>query len=56
MVAVGDDQNDLPLLTAVGRPGAVANAQPVVLAAASFTVPANTQGGVAAVFNRQFTK
>lgn len=51
MVAVGDDENDLPMLAAVGHPGAVANAQPAVLAAASFVLPANTAGGVATLFS-----
>lgn len=50
LVAVGDDQNDLGMLQVVGHPGAVANAQPAVRAAAEFILPANTVGGIADLF------
>ncbi|WP_461215154.1 HAD family hydrolase [Lacticaseibacillus sp. GG6-2] len=44
--AFGDGHNDLPMLTLVGTPIAMANAQPEVLAACQYTTLSNDQDGV----------
>lgn len=44
--AVGDSENDLPMLKAAGLPIAMGNAPERVKEAAGRVVPANTQGGV----------
>ncbi|MCD0452523.1 Cof-type HAD-IIB family hydrolase [Actinocorallia sp. API 0066] len=50
VVAFGDMPNDLPMLTWAGRPYAMANAHPAVLAAIPARTPADNDGdGVAAV-------
>lgn len=46
-VAIGDDVNDLPMITAAGLGAAVANAVPEVLSAARVHVAANNHDGVA---------
>jgi hypothetical protein len=47
VVAFGDMPNDLPLLTWAGTSCAVANAHPLVLAAASHVIGSNDEDGVA---------
>ena len=49
VLAFGDMPNDLPMLAWAGRAVAVANAQPLVLAAASRVAASNDQDGVARV-------
>jgi hydroxymethylpyrimidine pyrophosphatase-like HAD family hydrolase len=49
VVAFGDMPNDLPMLVWAGRPYAVANAHPDVLAAVPGRAPANDADGVARV-------
>lgn len=50
--AVGDAPNDLPMLGWAGRAFAVANAHPVVRAAAHATLPSNADDGVAVLLER----
>ena len=52
VVAVGDMENDLPMLAWAGRSVAVANAAPEVLAAADEVTAANTEDGVALLLER----
>lgn len=47
IAGIGDDQNDLPLLKAVGYPLAVANAVPSVKEHAQQVVPSNQDDGIA---------
>lgn len=49
VVAFGDQRNDLPMLGWAGRPYAMANAHPDVLAAVEHRAPSNEEDGVAAV-------
>ncbi|HUR73930.1 MAG TPA: HAD family hydrolase [Sporichthya sp.] len=49
VVAFGDMRNDLPMLGWAGRPYAMANAHPDVLAAVENHAPTNEEDGVAAV-------
>ncbi|MGQ0629979.1 MAG: HAD family hydrolase [Sporichthyaceae bacterium] len=49
VVAFGDMPNDLPMLAWAGRPYAMANAHPDVLAAVAGRAPSNDEDGVAAV-------
>ncbi|GGX83713.1 HAD family hydrolase [Streptomyces fructofermentans] len=49
IAAFGDMPNDLPMLRAVGRSYAMANADPEVRAAARFHAPGNDEDGVARV-------
>ena len=53
-VAFGDMPNDLPMLALAGRAIAVANAHPLVLAAADEVAPSNDEDGVAVVVERWF--
>lgn len=53
-VAFGDMPNDLPMLGWAGTSYAVANAHPVVCAAADHLIAANDQDGVAEVLERLF--
>jgi HAD superfamily hydrolase (TIGR01484 family) len=52
VVAVGDMENDLPMLAWAGTAVAVANAAPEVLAAADEVTAANTEDGVALLLER----
>ncbi|GAA3212500.1 HAD family hydrolase [Actinocorallia longicatena] len=54
VVAFGDMPNDLPMLAWAGRPYAMANAHPAVLAAVADHTGANTEDGVAQVLERLF--
>lgn len=54
VVAFGDMPNDLPMLAWAGRPYAVANAHPDVLAAVRDRAPANDADGVARVLAELF--
>ncbi len=47
VVAFGDQRNDLPMLAWAGRPYAMANAHPDVLAAVEHRAPSNEEDGVA---------
>jgi len=49
VVAFGDQRNDLPMLGWAGRPYAMANAHPDVLAAVPNHAPSNEEDGVAVV-------
>jgi Cof subfamily protein (haloacid dehalogenase superfamily) len=49
VVAFGDQRNDLPMLAWAGRPYAMANAHPDVLAAVENHAPSNSEDGVAVV-------
>lgn len=55
IAGVGDDQNDIPLLKAVGVPLAVNNASPRVKAFADHVLPSNQDDGVAK-FLQQFPR
>ncbi|QFR24831.1 HAD family hydrolase [Schleiferilactobacillus harbinensis] len=50
-MAIGDGDNDLPMLTTAGLGIATGNARPTVLAQAAQTVASNTDGGVAEALN-----
>jgi Cof subfamily protein (haloacid dehalogenase superfamily) len=50
--AVGDMPNDVPMLRAAGLAAAVANAHPLVRAAARLVLPANEEDGVATLIHR----
>ena len=52
VVAFGDMRNDLPMLGWAGRPYAMANAHPVVLAAVERRAPSNEEDGVAVVLEQ----
>ncbi len=52
VVAFGDMPNDLPMLEWAGRPYAMANAHPDVLAAVPTRAPSNDEDGVAVVLER----
>ncbi len=52
VVAFGDMPNDLPMLEWAGTAYAMANADPLVLAAADHVAPANDEDGVARVLTR----
>jgi Cof subfamily protein (haloacid dehalogenase superfamily) len=54
VVAFGDMPNDLPMLAWAGRPYAVANAHPDVLAAVGRHAPSNDDDGVARILERLF--
>jgi hydroxymethylpyrimidine pyrophosphatase-like HAD family hydrolase len=47
IIAMGDEENDLPLFDIAGFSAAPANAKPQVLAAADFQIPSNAEEGVA---------
>jgi HAD superfamily hydrolase (TIGR01484 family) len=55
VIAFGDMPNDLPMLAWAGRSVAVANAHPVVLAAADEVTASNDEDGVALVVERLLT-
>ncbi|MDR2630090.1 MAG: Cof-type HAD-IIB family hydrolase [Spirochaetaceae bacterium] len=48
LIALGDEENDLPLFETAGFSAAPANAKPPVLAAADFRIGSNAEEGVAA--------
>jgi hydroxymethylpyrimidine pyrophosphatase-like HAD family hydrolase len=52
MAAVGDGQNDLGLLRAVGLPIAMGNAKPALKQVAAFVTGSNDEDGVAAALDR----
>ena len=52
VLAVGNDGNDIPMLKAAGTGAAVANADPLVIEAADWTVPDVRQGGAAEAIKR----
>ncbi|MGQ0463938.1 MAG: HAD family hydrolase [Sporichthyaceae bacterium] len=54
VVAFGDMPNDLPMLAWAGRPYAVANAHPAVLAAVPHRAPSNDDDGVAQILELLF--
>ena len=54
VIAFGDMPNDLPMLEWAGRPVAVANAHPEVLAAVAEVTASNDEDGVAVVLERVF--
>jgi hydroxymethylpyrimidine pyrophosphatase-like HAD family hydrolase len=54
VVAFGDMPNDLPLLTWAGTSCAVANAHPLVLAAAGHVIGSNDEDGVAQYLEKLF--
>jgi Cof subfamily protein (haloacid dehalogenase superfamily) len=54
VVAFGDMPNDLPMLAWAGRPYAMANAHPDVLAAIAGRAPSNDEDGVAVVLEQFF--
>jgi Cof subfamily protein (haloacid dehalogenase superfamily) len=54
VVAFGDMLNDLPMLAWAGRPYAMANAHPDVLAAIAGRAPSNDDDGVAVVLEQLF--
>jgi Cof subfamily protein (haloacid dehalogenase superfamily) len=54
VVAFGDMPNDLPMLTWAGRPYAMSNAHPDVLARVAGRAPSNDADGVAVVLERLF--
>jgi Cof subfamily protein (haloacid dehalogenase superfamily) len=54
VVAFGDMLNDLPMLAWAGRPYAMANAHPDVLAAIARRAPSNDDDGVAVVLEQLF--
>jgi hypothetical protein len=54
VVAFGDMLNDLPMLAWAGRPYAMANAHPDVLAAIARRAPSNDEDGVAVVLEQLF--
>jgi hydroxymethylpyrimidine pyrophosphatase-like HAD family hydrolase len=54
VIAFGDMPNDLPLLAWAGTSCAVANAHPVILAAASHVIGSNDEDGVARYLERLY--
>ncbi|GAB7049225.1 HAD family hydrolase [Catenuloplanes indicus] len=54
VIAFGDMPNDLPMLTWVGRPVAMANGHPAVLEIAADTTLSNDEDGVAAYLEKVF--
>jgi Cof subfamily protein (haloacid dehalogenase superfamily) len=54
LIAIGDEENDLPLFDIAGFSAAPANAKPQVLAAADFRINSNAEEGVAAFLEGLF--
>jgi hydroxymethylpyrimidine pyrophosphatase-like HAD family hydrolase len=54
VIALGDEENDLPLFEAAGFSAAPANARPRVLAAADFRIGSNADEGAAAFLEDLF--
>ncbi|MDR2758230.1 MAG: Cof-type HAD-IIB family hydrolase [Spirochaetaceae bacterium] len=54
LIALGDEENDLPLFETAGFSAAPANAKPQVLAAADFRIGSNAEEGAAAFLEELF--
>jgi hydroxymethylpyrimidine pyrophosphatase-like HAD family hydrolase len=54
IIALGDEENDLPMFSVAGFSVAPANAKDKVKSAASLVIGANTEDGVAAFLEETF--